>query len=68
MKIAFTAVFALVAAVMAAPSVENVGAAEGLVEKRCLGAGGESLFLLLEIPRETCRQASITGQFDIFGG
>ncbi|OAG09107.1 uncharacterized protein CC84DRAFT_1257823 [Paraphaeosphaeria sporulosa] len=42
MKIVFTAVFALFATVMAAPSVENVGAAESLVEKRCLGAGAET--------------------------
>jgi hypothetical protein len=47
MKVTFAAVFALFAAVMAAPSVENVGAAEGLLEKRCLGAGGEFLFFIL---------------------
>ena len=41
MKVTFAALFTLFAAAMAAPSAENVGAADGLVEKRCLGAGGK---------------------------
>lgn len=41
MKIAFAAVLNLFAAVMAAPAVENVGAAGSLIEARCLPKGGE---------------------------